>query len=61
MIQRRKLERHLRQHGCAPKREGGKHSVWTGPGGMSTIPRHRELPRGTARSICERLGVPPIA
>lgn len=33
MIKRTALERHLRQHGCTKVREGGKHSVWRGPGG----------------------------
>lgn len=61
MIKRRDLERHLRSHGCRKLRDGGKHTVWQGPNGKATVPRHRELPRLTARSVCRRLGVPDIA
>ncbi|MBA2450147.1 MAG: type II toxin-antitoxin system HicA family toxin [Chloroflexi bacterium] len=61
-MKRRDLERHLREHGCVPLREGARHSVWENPSTekRSTLPRHRELPRTTARSICVQLGVPPI-
>lgn len=58
MTKRTDVERHLRQHGCTKAREGAKHSVWQGPAGRSTVPRHREIPRGTVRSICDQLGVP---
>jgi predicted RNA binding protein YcfA (HicA-like mRNA interferase family) len=58
VIKRRDLERHLRTHGAHELREGGKHSVWQGPGGKSTVPRHREFPRTTAIAICRQLGVP---
>jgi mRNA interferase HicA len=61
MIKRVDLERHLKRHGCSISREGGKHAVWRGPeGSASTLPRHREVPRGTARAICRQLGVPEI-
>jgi mRNA interferase HicA len=62
MIKRIALERHLRQHGCAKVREGGRHSVWHGPKGTSsTVPRHRQIPRTTAQNICKQLGVPKIS
>jgi HicA toxin of bacterial toxin-antitoxin, len=61
MIKTRDLRRHLRTHGCEQLREGAKHSVWQGPGGRSTVPRHREIPRTTARAICDQLGVPRFA
>jgi predicted RNA binding protein YcfA (HicA-like mRNA interferase family) len=56
------LEKHLAQYGCAAVREGGRHSVWQhlGSGARSTVPRHREIPRQTARAICRQLGVPPL-
>jgi hypothetical protein len=61
MEKRRDLERHLRRHGCRMMREGSNHSVWLGPSGSkSTIPRHREIKRTTARTICRRLGVPDV-
>ncbi|MDP9209629.1 MAG: type II toxin-antitoxin system HicA family toxin, partial [Actinomycetota bacterium] len=46
---------------CVLIREGARHSVWEHPVSerRSTIPRHRELPRTTARAICKQLGVPP--
>jgi mRNA interferase HicA len=63
VIRRLDLERHLRAHGCAPVREGGRHTVWENvrTERRSTIPRHRDLPRGTARAICDQLGVPRVA
>jgi mRNA interferase HicA len=62
MIKRRDLERHLRAHGCRLLREGAKHAVWCSGDGVrvSTVPRHSEIPRGTARAICRQLGVPDI-
>jgi hypothetical protein len=62
MIKRAALERHLREHGCVPKREGARHSIWFNPATerSSSLPRHRELPRGTARAICQQLGVPSV-
>ncbi|MGH2355067.1 MAG: type II toxin-antitoxin system HicA family toxin [Chloroflexota bacterium] len=62
MIKRRELERYLRDNGCAPLREGAKHSIWHNPqtGRRTSIPRHRDLPLTTARAICAQLGIPPI-
>ncbi|MHB8511853.1 MAG: type II toxin-antitoxin system HicA family toxin [Actinomycetota bacterium] len=59
MIKRRDLERYLLRQGCAVVREGGKHTVWENPSNdrRSTIPRHNEIPRVTARAICDQLGV----
>jgi mRNA interferase HicA len=62
VIKRVDLERHLRRNGCALAREGAKHSVWHGPSDtVSTVPRHREIPRATARAICRQLDIPEIA
>jgi mRNA interferase HicA len=60
VIKRRVLLRHLRRDGCGLLRQGGRHEVWMDASGerRSTVPRHRELPRGTALAICRQLGVP---
>ncbi|MBA3331223.1 MAG: type II toxin-antitoxin system HicA family toxin [Actinobacteria bacterium] len=57
---RRDLELHLRAHGCHPLREGAKHTIWVNPTRelRAPVPRHREIPVGTARAICRQLGVP---
>lgn len=59
-MNRRKLERHLRAHGCEFDHHGGRHDVWRNPetGAEATIPRHRTVRKGTVRSICRQLGVP---
>jgi predicted RNA binding protein YcfA (HicA-like mRNA interferase family) len=59
-VNRRDLERHLRDKGCRFIGEGGNHAKWRGPGGQpSTVPRHQEIKPGTVRAICKQLGVPP--
>ena len=59
-MNRRKLEQHLRNCGCILHHHGGLHDVWLNlrSQAQTSIPRHRELKRGTARGICSRLGVP---
>ena len=59
-MNRRDLEKHLRDQGCAFHHAGGKHDVWVNIETLAQvpIPRHRELKRGTARGICRILGVP---
>jgi predicted RNA binding protein YcfA (HicA-like mRNA interferase family) len=61
-VKRGDLLRHLRQHGCVLKREGGSHSIWLNPatGASETIPRHAEIADRLIRRICERLEVPTI-
>ncbi|MGH3428883.1 MAG: type II toxin-antitoxin system HicA family toxin [Mycobacteriales bacterium] len=56
----RLLEQHLIAHGCERVRHGARHDVWRGPLAARpvTVPRHREIPLGTARAICRQLGVP---
>jgi mRNA interferase HicA len=58
-LKRRDLESHLRQHGCEPLREGANHVIWANLTRdlRSPLPRHREIPAGTARAICRQLGV----
>jgi hypothetical protein len=62
MINRLDLERHLRAHGCYFHRRGGKHDIWINPSvrAESAVPRHRQIPLGTARAICKQLRVPPM-
>jgi predicted RNA binding protein YcfA (HicA-like mRNA interferase family) len=59
-VNRRELEAHLRTHGCECVRNGAKHDLWRNPatGGLAAVPRHRFIPRGTARGICRSLGIP---
>jgi predicted RNA binding protein YcfA (HicA-like mRNA interferase family) len=56
----KKLEKLLRDHGCRKVGEGGGHSVWENAKGTeTTIPRHKEIKKFTARGICKTLGVDP--
>jgi mRNA interferase HicA len=59
-VKRKDLERLLRDHGCTKAREGAKHSVWeNAAGATSTVPRHAEIKKHTARGICKDLGIDP--
>jgi predicted RNA binding protein YcfA (HicA-like mRNA interferase family) len=62
-VKRAALLRHLQAHGCVALREGGSHSIWTNPQTRrkEAIPRHNEIKRHLARSICRNLSVPPPA
>lgn len=59
-MKRRALLGHLQEYGCVPHREGGSHSIWINPqtGRKEAIPRHSEIKRFLARSICRNLSVP---
>jgi mRNA interferase HicA len=59
-VKRSSLLRHLRQHGCVLKREGGSHSLWMNPatGAVEAVPRHTEIPNVLANKICRNLGIP---
>ncbi|GDY21816.1 addiction module toxin, HicA family protein [Verrucomicrobiota bacterium] len=59
-MKRRALPSHLLEQGCAPVREGGSHSIWANPktGRREAIPRHNEIKKHLARSICKNLSVP---
>ena len=59
-MKRRALLGHLQAHGCVPFREGGSHSIWNNPqtGRKEAIPRHKEIKKFLARSICRNLSVP---
>ena len=58
-MKREKLLRHLRQHGCALKREGRAHSIWVNPstGSTETVPRHVEIDNRLVKKICKGLDI----
>jgi predicted RNA binding protein YcfA (HicA-like mRNA interferase family) len=58
-MKKRDLERHLRQHHCDRHRNVGKHEIWLNRAtrAEAAVPRHREIPPGTVRSICRQLGI----
>ena len=62
-MKRRALLGHLQEHGCVLVREGGSHSIWTNPENSrkEAIPRHNEIKKHLARSICRNLSVPLLA
>ena len=63
-MKRQDLIRYLEVNGCEFLREGGNHTVYVNRKArkVSTVPRHREIPLGTARAICRQLGIPePLA
>lgn len=62
-MKRRDLVRHLEQHGCVLKREGGSHSVFVNPTlkTVSAVPRHTEIKAFTALKICRDLEIPAPA
>ena len=61
-MKRRQLIKHLKDHGCKPHREGGKHSIWRHPdrGTHTAVPRHTEIKNITAQKICKDLEIPRI-
>lgn len=61
-MKRRALLSHLQVHGCVPVREGASHSIWSNPqsGRKEAIPRHNDIKKHLARSICRHLSVPVL-
>jgi predicted RNA binding protein YcfA (HicA-like mRNA interferase family) len=56
----KELERLLLECGCIKVRDKGKHSVWKNPtGAITSVPRHPEIKKHTARGICKDLGIDP--
>ncbi|MBX7132181.1 MAG: type II toxin-antitoxin system HicA family toxin [Fimbriimonadaceae bacterium] len=53
------LEKHLRAQGCSFGREGGNHRIWknSANGKSAAVPRHRDVPPGTVRKICQDLEI----
>jgi len=62
-MKRAALLAHLTANGCFPVREGGSHSIWKNAetGEIQALPRHKEIKKFTAKSICRKLGVKPLA
>jgi predicted RNA binding protein YcfA (HicA-like mRNA interferase family) len=58
-MKRRDLEKYLQRQGCKFVRHGSRHDVWTNPRTQqeSSVPRHNEIPPGTAKAICGQLGI----
>jgi predicted RNA binding protein YcfA (HicA-like mRNA interferase family) len=54
------LERHLREHDCVLKRQGGNHAIWERPDtkAWTSVPRHREIKDYLVRGICKQLDIP---
>lgn len=59
-MKRNDLLAHLSNHRCRLEREGARHSIWINPatGDIQAVPRHREIKKFTARSICRKLAIP---
>jgi hypothetical protein len=59
-VKRNDLIRHLTKHGCAPLREGSRHSFFVHliSHQISTIPRHNEIDDFLAKKIRKDLGIP---
>jgi len=54
----RKVLKALRHYGFEIVRQGGKHTIIRRSNGIEiAIPRHKELQRGTVRSIAEDAGI----
>ncbi len=59
-MKRKELLRHLEEHHCVLKREGGSHTIYWNPrtGRREPVPRHSEIANVLARKICRALEVP---
>ncbi|MDQ3863834.1 MAG: type II toxin-antitoxin system HicA family toxin [Actinomycetota bacterium] len=58
-MKRHALLKHLKEHGCALRREGTRHSIYQNieTGKNTSVPRHTEIDNTTARKICTQLGI----
>jgi predicted RNA binding protein YcfA (HicA-like mRNA interferase family) len=59
-MNRKKLERWLKQNDCFFHRQGGNHEIWMRPGSTKgvPVPRHSEIKPETVANICRSLGIP---
>ena len=55
-MKRSDLIRLLEQKGWYLLRNGSNHDIYTNGVKKETIPRHREIPEGLARTILKRMG-----
>jgi mRNA interferase HicA len=55
----KELARYLNGKNCYFLKEGGEHEIWInhGSGLKSSVPRHKEIKRGTIRGICRDLDI----
>jgi mRNA interferase HicA len=62
MIKRQDLIRHLEANGCVLLRQGANHEIWLNRRRKrrAPVPRHRGIPKGTAKSICRLLDIPDL-
>ncbi|MDX6443012.1 MAG: mRNA interferase HicA [Blastocatellia bacterium] len=53
------LVRHLEEFGCEFVREGKQHTLYINrlTRKSAAVPRHRDIPTGTVRSICRSLDI----
>ena len=62
-MSRHTLEKHLRKHGCQFSHHGQRHDFWFNPANLAIapVPRHKQIKRGTVRSICRvlKFSLPP--
>lgn len=56
-MKRRDLIRHLEEHGCRFKREGGKHTIYGKNGKSAAVPRNREIKNPLVAKVCAALGI----
>jgi len=62
-LKRRDFIDYLIRHGCVLSREGSDHSWWFNPAANrgAAVPRHRDIIRHLAKTICKELGIPPTS
>jgi predicted RNA binding protein YcfA (HicA-like mRNA interferase family) len=59
-MNRRDLEKHLRNCGCEFFEHGGRHDMWWNPviRVKAAVPRHNTVKRTVVRNICKKLQIP---
>lgn len=59
-MNRKKFERHLRDHGCVFRHRGGSHDIWWNVNKIisAPIPRHKDIDADLVKEICKQLGAP---
>jgi predicted RNA binding protein YcfA (HicA-like mRNA interferase family) len=57
-VKRKRLIRHIEEHGAFLLREGRRHSVFQKSTLRTMVPRHTEIVDELARKICKDLDIP---
>lgn len=59
-MNRKQLERWLKDNGCFLHRHGGGHDIWMRQGSAKgvPVPRHKEVKPETVSSICRSFDIP---